>query len=72
MRTTSELYGINPLDLADMPYRLALLACKEGAKRRLWELMQLDFTERDERLIFEINKAFDWCEKKLLELEKLK
>lgn len=68
MRTTIELYGINPLELADMPYRLALVACKEGAKRRLWELMQIDFTERDERLVYEINKAVDWCTKKLDEL----
>ena len=67
-RTTIELYGINPIELADMPYRLALVACKEGAKRRLWELMQFDFTERDERLIYEVSKASDWCEKKLEEI----
>ena len=67
-RTTIELYGINPIELADMPYRLALVACKEGAKRRLWEFMQFNFTERDERLIYEVSKAYDWCEKKLEEI----
>ena len=67
-RTTIELYGINPIELADMPYRDALVACKEGAKRRLWELMQDNYNVRDERLIYEINKAFDWCEKKLEEI----
>ena len=69
MRTTNELYGINPHDLADMPYRLALVQCMEGAKRRLWELMQNNYNVRDERLIYEVNKAFDWCEKKLEEMK---
>ena len=67
-RTTTELYGINPIDLADMPYKEALIACKQGAKNRLYELMQVSYLERDEKLIFDVNKAFDWCEAKILEL----
>ena len=66
--STQYLYDIDPTILADMPYKLALVACKEGAKRRLWELMQQNYNVRDERLIYEVNKAFDWCEKKLEEL----
>ena len=68
-RTTNELYGINPIELADMPYRDALIACKNGAKNRLHELMQSNYMERDEKLIFDINKAFDFCLAKLKEME---
>lgn len=68
MRTTEELYGINPKELADMPYKIALVACREGAKNRLRELMKYNYMDRDERLIYEVNKAFDWCDKKLEEL----
>ena len=67
-RTTIELYGINPIELADMPYRDALIACKQGAKNRLYELMQVSYLERDEKLIYDVNKAFDWCDAKLREL----
>jgi len=68
-RTTNELYGINPIELADMPYRDALIACKNGAKNRLHELMQSNYMERDEKLIFDIKKAFDFCLAKLKEME---
>ena len=67
-RTTTELYGINPIDLADMPYKEALIACKNGAKNRLHELMQSNYMERDEKLIYDVNRAFDWCSDKLKEL----
>ena len=68
-RTTNELYGINPIELADMPYRDALIACKNGAKNRLHELMQSNYMERDEKLIFDVNKAFDFSLAKLKEME---
>jgi len=68
-RTTHELYGINPIDLADMPYKDALIACKEGAKKRLYEVMQESFIDRDERLVYDINKAYEWCNAKLGEIE---
>jgi len=68
-RSTIELYGINPMDLADMPYKDALIACKEGAKKRLYEVMQGDYMVRDEKLVYEINKAYDWCDDKLKEME---
>ena len=67
-RSTTELYGINPIDLADMPYKDALIACKQGAKNRLYELMQVNYLERDEKLIYDVNRAFDWCKAKLREL----
>lgn len=67
-RSTIELYGINPIDLADMPYKDALIACKDGAKKRLFEVMQGNFIDRDETLVNDINKAFDWCDEKLKEL----
>ena len=68
-RTTIELYGINPIELADMPYRDALIACKNGAKNRLHELMQVSCLERDEKLIYDVNRAFDFCLAKLKEME---
>jgi len=68
-RSTIELYGINPLDLADMPYRIALIACREGAKRRLYEVMQDNFKKRDDALANDISKAQDWCNAKLGEIE---
>jgi len=68
-RSTIELYGINPIDLADMPYKDALIACKEGAKKRLYEVMQDSFIDRDERLVYDINKAYEWCNAKLGEIE---
>ena len=68
-RSTIELYGINPIDLADMPYKDALIACKEGAKKRLYEVMQESFIDRDERLVYDINKAYEWCNAKLGEIE---
>jgi len=68
-RSTIELYGINPMDLADMPYKDALIACKEGAKKRLYEVMQESFIDRDERLVYDINKAYEWCNAKLGEIE---
>ena len=68
-RSTIELYGINPIDLADMTYKEALLACKQGAKNRLHEVMQESFIDRDEKLIYDINKAYDWCVAKIGEIE---
>jgi len=71
MRSTIELYGINPQYLADTRYKEALTMCKKGAQNRLQQLMQSSYLDRDERLIYDINKAFEWCNNKLLELEKL-
>jgi len=68
-RTTHELYGINPMDLADMPYRIALIACREGAKKRLYDVMQDNFKKRDDALANDISKAQEWCDAKLKEME---
>jgi len=68
-RSTIELYGIDPKELADMPYRIALIACREGAKRRLYEVMQDNFNKRDDALANDIGKAQEWCDAKLKEME---
>jgi len=68
-RSTIELYGIDPKDLADMPYRIALIACREGAKRRLHEVMQDNFNKRDDALANDISRAQEWCDAKLKEME---
>jgi len=68
-RSTIELYGIDPKELADMPYRIALIACREGAKRRLHEVMQDNFKKRDDALANDISKAQEWCDAKLKEME---
>jgi len=68
-RSTIELYGIDPKELADMPYRIALIACREGAKRRLHEVMQDNFKKRDDALADDISKAQEWCKSKLGEIE---
>ena len=68
-RSTMELYGINALELAHLPYKEALIRCKDGAKNRLHELMQNGYMERDEKLIYDINRAFDWCVAKIGEVE---
>ena len=68
-RSTIELYGIDPKELADMPYRIALIACREGAKRRLHEVMQDNFKKRDDALANDIGKAQEWCDSKLKEME---
>jgi len=68
-RSTIELYGIDPKELADMPYRIALIACREGAKKRLYDVMQDNFKKRDDALANDIGKAQEWCKSKLGEIE---
>ena len=67
--TTQMLYGISPQELKEMTYEDALIACQNGAKNRLRELMQYGFMDRDEALIIDINKALEWTKAKLEELE---
>ena len=63
------LYGISPQELKEMTYEDALIACQNGAKNRLRELMQYGFMDRDEALIVDINKALEWCNAKLEEIK---
>lgn len=67
--TTQMLYGISPQELKEMTYEDALIACQNGAKNQLRELMQYGFMDRDEALIIDINKALEWCNAKLEELK---
>ena len=66
--TTQMLYGISPQELKEMTYEHALIACQNGAKNQLRELMKYGFRDRDEVLVIDINKALEWCNAKLLEL----
>lgn len=70
--TTQMLYGISPLELITMTYYEALIACKNGTKKQLCELMQYGFMDRDEPLILDINKAQSWCIAKLEEVQHVK
>ena len=63
------LYGISPQELKEMTYEDALIACQNGAKNQLRELMQYGFMDRDEALIIDVNKALEWCNAKLEELK---
>ena len=67
--TTQMLYGISLQELKEMTYKDALIACQNGAKNQLRELMQYGFMDRDEALIIDINKALEWCNAKLEELK---
>ena len=67
--TTQMLYGIDAKELSDMTYHDALIACQNGAKNRLRELMQYGFMDRDEALIVDINKALEWTKAKLEEIK---
>ena len=67
--TTQMLYGISPQELKEMTYEDALIACQNGAKNQLRELMQYGFMDRDEILIIDTNKALEWCNAKLEELK---
>lgn len=67
--TTQMLYGISPQELKEMTYEDALIACQNGAKNQLRELMQYGFMDRDEALIIDINKALEWCNAKLEEVK---
>ena len=67
--TTLQLYGINAKELSDMTYHDALIACQNGAKNQLRELMRYGFRDRDEILVIDINKALEWCNAKLEELK---
>lgn len=63
------LYGISPQELKEMTYEDALIACQNGAKNQLRELMQYGFMDRNEALIIDINKALEWCNAKLEEIK---
>lgn len=67
--TTQMLYGISPQELKEMTYEDALIACQNGAKNQLRELMQYGFMDRDEALIIDINKALEWTKAKLEEIK---
>ena len=63
------LYGISPQELKEMTYEDALIACQNGAKNQLRELMRYGFRDRDEILVIDINKALEWCNAKLEEIK---
>ena len=70
--TTQELYGISPYELKELTYEQALIACQQGARKRLFELMRPGFYQRDEPLISAVHKAAHWSESKLNELNSAK
>ena len=67
MRTSKELYGIDPKNMPD-GFKQGLQMQLDGAKQRLREIMHQGYMERDERLVLDINKAIEWNERKLEEL----
>ena len=67
--TTLQLYGIDAKKLSDMTYYDALIACQNGARNQLRELMKYGFMDRDEVLVIDINKALEWCNAKLEEIK---
>ena len=70
--TTEQLYGISPHELKELTYEQALIACQQGARKRLFELMRPGFYQRDEPLISAVHKAAHWSESKLNELDNTK
>ena len=70
--TTEQLYGISPYELKELTYEQALIACQQGARKRLFELMRPGFYQRDEPLISAVHKAAHWSESKLNELNSVK
>lgn len=68
MRSSKVLYGIKP---SEMPkgFKEGLEMQLEGAKKRLQIVMAQSYKERDERLVVDINKAIEWNNAKLKELE---
>ena len=70
--TTEQLYGISPHELKELTYEQALIACQQGARKRLFELMRPGFYQRDEPLISAVHKAQHWSESKLNELDNTK
>lgn len=70
--TTQQLYGISPHELKELTYEQALIACQQGARKRLFELMQPGFYQRNEPLISAVHKAQHWSESKLNELNSAK
>ena len=70
--TTEQLYGISPHELKELTYEQALIACQQGARKRLFELMRPGFYQRDEPLISAVHKAAHWSESKLNELNSAK
>lgn len=71
--STLDLYGIDPKELADLPYKQALIRCKEAANLRLNTLVFRDiplfaWTDKDQLMHKELDKAVKWCTDKLDEL----
>ena len=71
--STLDLYGIDPKELADLPYEQALIRCKEAANLRLNTLVFRDiplfaWTDKDQLMHKELDKAVKWCTDKLDEL----
>ena len=70
--TTEQLYGISPQELRALTYEEALYACERGTNKRLRELMQPAFYDRDETLILAVRKAQHWSEAKINELDDIR
>ena len=71
--STLDLYGIDPKELADLPYKQALIRCKEAANLRLNTLVFRNiplfaWTDKDQLMHKELDKAVKWCTDKLDEL----
>lgn len=70
--TTQQLYGISPQELKTLTYEEALYACERGTNKRLHELMQPAFYDRNESLILSVRRAQHWSEAKINELDDIK
>lgn len=68
MRSSKVLYGIKAKDMPD-GFKQGLQMQLDGAKKRLSIIMQQGFMDRDEKLVYDVNNAIEWCNKKLNELE---
>lgn len=71
--STQELYGLDPKELANLPYKEALIICKEAASLRLNNLVFRNipifaWTDKDNLMHKELDKAVKWCNDKLDEL----
>ena len=65
--TTQQLYGVPPSEFKDLI--LILERKKELAIKRLREVMSVHYTERDEALVFAINKAVEFNNRMIEEIK---
>lgn len=70
-RSSKVLYGLRPSEMPE-GFKKGLEMQLEGAKKRLRIIMEQGYTERDEKLVLDINRAIEWNEKKLKELRRFK